>query len=288
MEETDPYLEKKIREFISEDLGFGDITTDSIIDDDVWVTATIVCKEDAVISGLKEAVKIFELLGCIAKPLIKEGSQVKAGTRLIYVEGSGRAVLKGERTALNLLMRMSGIATATWRALSKARRVNSKVRIACTRKTAPGLRYFDKKAVRVGGGDTHRFRLDDCILIKDNHIRIVGSVRKAIEEAKRKTSFTKKIEVEVENLEDALEAAMSGADIIMLDNMRSDEISKFLIELERRELRDKVIIEASGGINEKNIEEYAKIGVDVISIGAITHSVKAIDMSLEIEDVETA
>jgi len=282
----EPYVEERLRSFLDEDLGLGDITTDSTVDEEVWASAIIICKEDAVVAGIEEAAKVFELLGCTAKPLVEDGAQVGAGTPILRLEGWGRAILKGERTALNLLMRMSGIATMTRRVLLKARKVNGRVRIACTRKTAPGLRYFDKKAVVLGGGDPHRFRLDDCVLIKDNHIRLVGSVREAIKRAKSQVSFTKKVEVEAENVDQALEAALSGADIVMLDNMEVGEVRRFLERLEEMGLRDRVVVEASGGINEQNVEEYAKTGVDVISMGSLTHSARAVDMSLEIEEVK--
>jgi nicotinate-nucleotide pyrophosphorylase (carboxylating) len=275
-------IDEKVRTFLSEDLGFGDITTDSIIDEDVQVEARVVCKERAVIAGLKEASKVFTILGCTVKLLVKDGSIVKSGTPVLQVNGFCGAILKGERTALNILMRMSGIATVTESVLSKARKVNPSVRIACTRKTAPGLRYFDKKAVEVGGGDTHRLRLDDCILIKDNHLRIAGSVKDAVKKVKEKVSFTKKIEVEVENIDQAIEAAEAEVDIIMLDNMTTQEILVARQEFEKKDRHKRVLVEASGGINQKNVIEYAKTGVDIISMGSLTHSVKSINLNLEI------
>ena len=179
-------------------------------------------------------------------------------------------------------MRMSGIATVTQSILSKIKKVNPRVRIACTRKTAPGLRYFDKKAVELGGGDTHRLRLDDCILIKDNHLRIAGSVKDAVKKVKEKVSFTKKIEVEVENINQAIEAAEAEVDIIMLDNMTTEEILSIRKEIDKKELKKRVLVEASGGITQKNVIEYAKTGVDIISMGSLTHSVKSINLNLEI------
>ncbi len=274
-------VDEKVREFLLEDIGFGDITTDSIISENLQTEATIFCKADAVVAGLEEASKVFTILGCTVKLLRKDGTPVEAGTPVMKISGSGKAILKGERTALNILMRMSGIATATQKALAEARKVNLHVRVACTRKTAPGLRYFDKKAVELGGGDTHRFRLDDCILIKDNHLKLVGSVKEAVKRAK-KVSFTKKVEVEVENLNQAVEVAEAGADIVMLDNMQPEEILRVLKELERKKLREKVLVEASGGMTEENIKEYAKTGVDIISMGALTHSIRAIDMNLKV------
>jgi nicotinate-nucleotide pyrophosphorylase (carboxylating) len=275
-------VDEKVREFLLEDIGFGDITTDSIISENSLTEAKVFCNEDAVVAGLEEASKVFTILGCTVKLLKKDGASVEAGTPIMQISGYGKAILKGERTALNILIRMSGIATATQKALVEARKVSSCIRVACTRKTAPGLRYFDKKAVELGGGDTHRFRLDDCVLIKDNHLKLVGSVKDAVKRAKERVSFTKKVEVEVENLNQALEASKSGADIVMLDNMQPKEILRVLKKLERKKMREKVLVEASGGITEENIKEYAKTGVDILSMGALTHSIRAIDMNLKV------
>ena len=164
-------IEEKLREFLSEDLGFGDITTDSVIDDGVLACGTILCKEEGVVAGLTEASKVFEIFGCKTQKLLTNGDKVTPQTVVLKIEGPARAILKGERVALNLLMRMTGIATATNRALSLARKVNPKIRVSATRKTTPGFRYFEKKSVKIGGGDTHRLRLDDCILIKNNHLK---------------------------------------------------------------------------------------------------------------------
>lgn len=279
-------IDIRMREFLFEDLGFGDITTDSVIDSNIKVDARVVCREKAVIAGLEEASKVFKILGCTVKLLVKDGSKVESGKPVLHVTGPGEAILKGERTALNILMRMSGIATATNKALSKAKTVNPRIRVACTRKTAPGLRYFDKRGVELGGGDTHRLRLDDCVLIKDNHLRVVGTVKEAIKIAKERVSFTKKIEVEVEDVDQAIEAAEAEADIVMLDNMTPQEILQIIEELEKRELRKKILIEASGGVNLKNVKEYAKTGVDILSMGSLTHSLKAINLNLEIFKID--
>lgn len=274
-------IEDRVRYFLFEDLGFGDITTDAIIKKDLLTDASIICDEEGIVVGLEEASKVFTILGCRVKLLVKDGAKVEPGTSVLHIRGPSKAVLKGERTALNILMRMSGIATVTQMALSKVRKTNPNVRIACTRKTAPGLRYFDKKAVSLGGGDTHRLRLDDCVLIKDNHLKFVGSIKEAVMKAK-KVSFTKKIEVEVETFDQAIEAAEANADIIMLDNMKPKEILGVLKELEKRKLRKKVLVEASGGITLENVAEYSKTGVNIISMGCLTHSVKALDLKLEI------
>jgi len=200
--------------------------------------------------------------------------------------GNARTLLSIERTLLNLLSRMSGIATKTHHLIEKTRKAGYKTRIACTRKVAPGLLYFDKKAVMIGGGDTHRLHLDDMILIKDNHLAIIGGVSKAVEKAREIASFSKKIEIEVSSADQALEAAKARADIIMLDNFSPQKIREAMALLKKKGLRNKVLVEASGGINEQNILEYAATGVDIASLGEITDSVKALDISLEVTRVK--
>jgi nicotinate-nucleotide pyrophosphorylase (carboxylating) len=210
---------------------------------------------------------------------------LKRGTAVLEVTGSARVVLGVERTLLNILMHCSGIATEVRKLVELVRRVNSRVRVAATRKTLPGLRYFEKKAVAIGGGDTHRLSLSDAILIKDNHIKIVGSVEEAVKIAKASASFVHKVEVEVSTPEDAVKAAESGADIIMLDNMKPSEVARVVEELRKRGLRERVLLEVSGGITPDNILEYAKLDVDVISCGYITISSRAVDMSLDVVEV---
>jgi nicotinate-nucleotide pyrophosphorylase (carboxylating) len=177
---------------------------------------------------------------------------------------------------------MSGVATETNKMVKEARKANQKIRVAATRKTQPGFRIFDKKAVKSGGGDTHRLRLDDAVLIKDNHLKITGSISEAVQLARKKVSFTKKIEVEASSAEEALEAAEARADIVLLDNMIPQEVSKVIKILKERQVRSRVFLEASGGIKSENIKAYSETGIDAISIGWITHSAKNIDFSLEI------
>ena len=275
-------LTLKILEFIREDLGSEDITTDSIIDNEIEVKAKIICYEEAVISGVEEAVLTFNMLKCSAQGLIKDGDSVEADTEIIKVSGKARSILKAERTALNILGRMSGVATETNKLVKEAKQVNKKIRVAATRKTLPGLRIFDKKAVKAGGGDTHRFQLDDAVLIKDNHLKITGSISTTIKLARKNVSFTKKIEVEVSSAEEALEAVEAGVDIILLDNMVPQEISKIITILREKQLRKGVFLEASGGIKIENIRMYSETGVDAVSLGVITHSAKNIDFGLEI------
>jgi nicotinate-nucleotide pyrophosphorylase (carboxylating) len=201
------------------------------------------------------------------------------------ISGNAQTILSAERTMLNLLSRMSGIATATRRLAEKLRKANATAKIAATRKTAPGLGYFDKKAVLIGGGDPHRLRLDDMILVKDNHIAIAGSVETAVKKAKA-ASFSKKIEVEVASATDALKAAEAGADIIMLDNFSPKQIREAVEALKKAGFFGKILVEVSGGITEQNLLEYASAQVDTISMGAITHSAKALDISLEVTAVK--
>ncbi|MBS7604709.1 carboxylating nicotinate-nucleotide diphosphorylase [Candidatus Bathyarchaeota archaeon] len=279
-------MREKLRNFLEEDIGLGDITTEAIIPSGIKVHAQIVVKEPAVVAGLNEAKMIFEIVGAKFLPNVREGEEVQPGTSIAEVEGDGRSILLAERTALNLLSRMSGIATETRKLVRKVRDAGLNVRIAATRKTAPGLRYFDKRAVIIGGGDPHRFRLDDQILIKDNHIAIAGSLEEALKRALSYASFSKKIEVEAKTVDDAIRAAELGADIIMLDNMSVKEVQKVINSLRELGFRDKVLIEVSGEITENNILDYARTGPDIISVGAITHSVKSIDMSLEVIKVE--
>ena len=275
-------LNPKILEFLHEDLGSGDITTDSIIDAGKYVNAKIVCKDRAIISGVEESILTFNILKCSAQALVKDGDIVKSNTDIIKIHGKARSILKAERTSLNILGRMSGIATETNKLVEEAKKVNRNIRVAATRKTLPGFRIFDKKAVKTGGGDTHRFRLDDAVLIKDNHLKITGSIASTIKLARKKISFIKKIEVEASTVEEVLEAAEAGADIVLLDNMIPKEVSKVITILKERQLRKKVFLEASGGIRAENIVAYSKTGVDVVSLGAITHSVKNIDFGLDI------
>ena len=278
-------LRERLMDFLREDTGMGDLTTEAVVPAEVRVEAHIVVNEPAVIAGLYETSILFEIVEAEFKAEVEDGAEVSAGTVIAEINGSGRAILSAERTALNILMRMSGIATITRKLVSMIRREGLDVRVAATRKTVPGLRYFDKRAVAIGGGDTHRFRLDDAILIKDNHISIVGGVDEAIRRARSAISFSKKLEVEVKTVREALEAAKAGADIIMLDNMSVGEVEEAIRSLRDEGLRDRVLIEVSGGIDEGNILEYARLKPDVISLGFLTHSVRAVDMSLEVKRV---
>lgn len=279
-------LEEKLRSILTEDLGKGDVTTMLLIPADSTAEAEVIARESGVIAGVEEAEVLAESLGLKVKNLVSDGEEVKTGKVLMKISGKTRTILAAERTILNILSRMSGVATATRKLVNKLKRRKLKTRVACTRKVAPGLLYFDKKAVLIGGGDTHRLCLDDMILIKDNHIAVVGSVEKAVKTAREKVSFSKKIEVEVTRVEDVLKAAKAGADIIMLDNFHPKQIEKAVKTLKKSGFYGKVLLEASGGITAKNILEFASTGVDVVSLGEITHSVKALNISLEITKTE--
>ncbi|HWY28212.1 MAG TPA: carboxylating nicotinate-nucleotide diphosphorylase, partial [Candidatus Sulfotelmatobacter sp.] len=276
-------IEEALRKFLDEDIGHGDITTDALLDPAARATGKVVCKERAVIAGLSESITLLKLLSCEGKPKVRDGQEVPAGTIILEANGSGSALLKVERVLLNLLSHMSGVATATAELVNIAKQNGGSTRVACTRKTLPGLRYFEKRAVELAGGDTHRLRLDDAVLIKDNHLALAGSITESVRKAKAKVSFTKKIEVEATTPEQAVEAALAGADIVLLDNMTLQEVRKSVSSLEAKKLRDRLLVEVSGGITRENLAGYVKTGVDVISVGSITHSAKAIDMSLELQ-----
>jgi nicotinate-nucleotide pyrophosphorylase (carboxylating) len=280
-------IEESLRSFLDEDIGYGDITTELLIGKATEASAKITCKERAVVAGVDEALLLLKLVGCKGTSKISDGQNVRADTTILSVQGPARALLGVERTLLNLLSHMSGVATATADLVTIAKKEShGRVRVACTRKTLPGLRYFQKRAVELGGGDTHRLRLDDAVLIKDNHLALTGSVKETVRKAKAKASFTKKVEVEVTSSDKAVEAAEAGADIMLLDNMTPQQVKESVASLKNKHLRDHVLIEASGGINRENLASYAKTGVDVISVGAITHSARAIDMSLELHAVQ--
>ena len=266
---------KELLRFLAEDLGKGDIS--SALLPRKKINAKIITRQNALIAGVKYAKEIFELKGCKVRILKKDGSKVKRDQVILEISGTPQGILSCERTALNLLSRMSGIATKTNLLVKKI--PNRKTKLYATRKTAPGLRFFDKEAVAIGGGKKHRMSLDQMVVLKDNHLAVGKSLEELIKNAKRKH---KKIEVEVDNQKDAILAARAGVNIIMLDNFTPKNISKTISELKKLGLRNKLKLEASGGINERNISNFAKTGVDMISVGAITNSVSGIDLSLEV------
>jgi nicotinate-nucleotide pyrophosphorylase (carboxylating) len=265
-----------IDRFLREDLGKkGDITSDILFTEET-VQARILAKEDGVVAGIEEAVQVFQKTGATATALVHDGDQVKKGTFVLEINGPARAILKGERLALNIISRMSGIATETKKLVTLCQKINPKVTIAATRKTTPGFRAFEKKAVVIGGGESHRYGLYDAVLIKDNHLKVIGSVQEAIKRAQQKHSA---IEIEVEHESDALTAARMNVTVIMLDNL--DPMTGKRIAGKIRQINPHIVIEVSGGITVENIEKYASFA-DRISLGCLTHSVKSKDFSLEI------
>jgi nicotinate-nucleotide pyrophosphorylase (carboxylating) len=273
-------LEEKLAQILAEDIGQGDVTATAVIPAGLQVEAEVIAKEDGVAAGIEEATVLAQYLGLRFKAKVSDGQEIENKQVLMEISGDAQTLLSVERTLLNVLSRMSGIATKTRKLTQKIASINSKTKIAATRKSAPGMLYFDKKAVLIGGGDVHRLHLDDMVLIKDNHLAIIGSVEEAVKLAKQNTSFSKKIEVEVTSKTDAELAAKAGADIIMLDNFSPTQVKKAAELLSEAGFSGK--LEVSGGITEQTILDYAKTQVDIISLGELTHSVKALDISLEI------
>ena len=260
-----------VRGWLAEDVGAGDATSNAVIDDDAVCTAQILAKEPGVVAGLRAVAAVFEALGARLEPLAADGDHVDPGP-IARVEGPARAVLTGERLALNLLGRLSGIATLTRRYVESVDGTGA--RILDTRKTAPGLRDLEKEAVRAGGATNHRFGLDDGVLIKDNHLRLAPSIADAVRRA-RSTGLP--VEVECDTLAQVGEALAAGADRILLDNMTPDELRAAVsLAAGRTEL------EASGGVSLETVRAVAETGVDFVSVGALTHSARALDVSLEV------
>jgi len=268
---------KKLLQFLSEDIQRGDVT--SALLSNQKIKAKIISREQGIIAGVGFARSIFQLKGCTVRIFKKDGSRLKPNQTVLQVSGNAKSILSCERTALNLLSRMSGIATQTNYLVSQIKKYSKKTNLYSTRKTAPGLRYFDKEAVVIGGGHKHRMALDDMIMIKDNHLLLSNSMEDIIKKAQKKH---RRVEVEVENQRDAILAAKYGTAIVMLDNFSPAQIKKTITALQKKKLRNKVKLEASGGVNSKNIGAYAKTGIDMISVGSITNSVKGLDLSLEV------
>ena len=274
----DPTLEL-IDLALREDLAQGDITSEATVPADRQATAVMLAKQNGVISGLETAQAVFARVDPTVdfEPLVTDGDRVTSGTELARIKGNARSILSAERTALNLIQRLSGIATITAEYVAKVDGTGASV--IDTRKTTPGMRYLEKTAVRHGGGSNHRFNLGDAILIKDNHLAAIGgshSVRDAVTAAKRRAPHTSRVEVEVVDLAGVREALDAHADIIMLDNMSPDEMREAVKLVDGRAL-----VEASGGITLETIRDVAETGVDLISAGALTHSAPSLDISLD-------
>jgi nicotinate-nucleotide pyrophosphorylase (carboxylating) len=267
-------LERAFRE----DMPMGDITTDCTVPLNESSRAFLITKQEGVVCGMEIAMEAFKMLDPNVRltPLVQDGDFVEIKTRILEIEGNSRALLKAERTALNLLQRLSGIASITRLYVEKI--IGYKAKVVDTRKTTAGLRLFEKYAVRTGGGTNHRFSLSDGVLIKDNHIKAAGGISKAVQAAREAIPHTVKIEVETETLQQVQEALDSGADIIMLDNMTPEKMTE-AVSL----IAGKAITEASGNITLETIQKVAATGVDIISAGALTHSVMAMDISMRFE-----
>ncbi len=268
------FVRKKLLEFLEEDIGHQDITTDSL-DTDRYIEAYMIAKEEGVLAGIEFAKEVYNLVGdCKLENFVKDGVSIKKGDILAIVYGSGKSILKAERLSLNIVQRLSGIATLTNKYVEKIK--DTGVRLLDTRKTTPGFRAFEKYAVKVGGGDNHRFALYDMVMIKDNHIALAGSITEAVNQIKKKVSPMVKIEVEVSSFEQLEEALKNPVDVIMLDNMSATDVKKAVKLIDKSKL-----VEVSGNITVENIRDYALAGPDFISTGAVIHSAKWLDISLK-------
>jgi nicotinate-nucleotide pyrophosphorylase (carboxylating) len=263
---------------LKEDMGSGDITTDNLVDPDLEGKGIIIAKEPFVIAGLDVAGQVFKYLNAnvIFIPVYSDGDFVKQGETIAAVEGNLRALLSGERTALNFLQRLSGIATCVRSYADELK--NKRVRLVDTRKTAPGWRVLEKYAVRVGGAHNHRMGLYDGVLIKDNHIAACGGIKKAVDRIRTRVSHLVKIEVEVSSLDQVKDALTAGAEVIMLDNMSMEQIKEASAFINK-----KALVEVSGNVTKSGLNSLADAGVDIISVGALTHSARCVDMSMRIE-----
>lgn len=280
------HLRNSLLYFLQEDVGIEDITSNNLVNFNKPVKADIIYKSDfmGILCGTEEIEMLFDICNCNSKFIKSDGMSISSKEKIMEINGKAKDILKAERIALNLLMRMSGIATLTRRFVDIVNQIDHSISIASTRKTVPGLRLFDKKAVVIGGGISHRIRLDDMIMIKDNHIVVDKSIRKIISSIRARIGSSKNIECEVKNENEAIEAIESGASIIMLDNFSVLDAKKTILKIIKMGLRDQVKIEISGGINLQNVIDYAKLKPDIISIGYLTHSVPSLDFSLKIRN----
>ncbi len=278
-------MDRIIEYMLEEDEGFGDITSNAVVEKDKEVNAYIISKDEGILAGMDIIREVLEEYRIKVTFWLNDGCEISKNDLIMSMKGDARTILLLERTVLNLSMRMSGVATAANYYANLVKDYD--VRIAGTRKTSPAIAKFDKFALKLGGADTHRFSLDDMVLIKDNHIAVCDSPLDALLKAKENTSFSKKIEIEVETLEDAIKCVENKADIVMLDNMSGEEVKEVIDELEKLKIRQNSLIEVSGGITEDNIMDYVEYGVDIISIGALTHSSRSLNFSLKIESSES-
>ncbi len=274
------HLKTVLSFYLKEDIGVGDITSCNLPGSEKKVVSRIVAREGCVVSGTRVIPHLFSLLGkdTEVKVFVRDGDIVKEGTAILEIRGPALTILKGERVALNILQRLSGISTLTRRMVKKLE--GTKTKLSDTRKTTPGMRLLEKYAVRVGGGVNHRMGLFDAVIVKDNHIKVAGSIKKAVEKIRKSVPFTCKVEVEAKTLQQVEEALMSGADIIMLDNMDLDSLRKAVSIIGKRAIK-----EASGNVTPDNIRDVAETGVDYISSGFITHHAVWIDMSMDVTEI---
>ena len=273
-------LDTEIERFLQEDISNGDITSDLFIDSNSISDAQILSREPGLLSGRNELTQIFDYFNIKSNWSFQDGEYFDSNTRIVKLNGSSKSLLLSERVSLNLLGHMSGIATSTNHAVTITKKISPNTNISATRKTLPGLRKYEKYSVIVGGGLPHRYDLNEMILIKDNHNKLITNLKESVNTARDKIDSNKKIELEVDSLESALNAVDLNVDIILLDNMTPEDISKFILKL--KQISEPPLTEASGGINFSNLESYASTQVDIISMGALTHSSKSIDFSLQI------
>lgn len=270
------YVEEHIKKALMEDIGYEDITTENLAEETDIISAELNTRNDGILCGINVFKQVFEILSdkIDIKLYYKDGNEIKKGDKIADIKGPARYILMGERLALNYIQRMSGIATETQKYRNAIKPYKAK--IADTRKTTPNFRVFEKYAVQVGGGALHRFNLSDCAMIKDNHIKLAGSITNAVKKLREKISFTHKIEVECDTFEQVKEALESGADIIMLDNMDIETMKKSVVLI-----NSKAIIEASGNVNLNTINSIASCGVDIISSSAIVAKAPTLDLALD-------
>lgn len=279
---TDPMIQAKldaaIRAALEEDMPFGDVSTTAVMPEPRPGRVQLIAKQDGVIAGLGVFARVFALIdpAVTVDALVSDGDEVKSGQHLATVQGDVRVLLEGERVALNYLQRMSGVATYTHRIVAALAAAGASTRLVCTRKTTPGLRLFEREAVRMGGGHLHRYGLSDAVMLKDNHIDAAGGIKPAVAAARATAPFTAKVEVECESLDMVREAVEAGADIIMLDNMDHAAMAEAIDLIDGR-----ATTEASGNVTAENVTAYADLGVDIVSCGALTHSAGILDLSLK-------
>ena len=279
---TDPMIQAKmdaaIRAALEEDMPFGDVSTTAVMPEPRPGRVQLIAKQDGVIAGLGVFARVFALIdpAVTVDALVSDGDEVKSGQHLATVRGDVRVLLEGERVALNYLQRMSGVATYTHRIVAALAAAGASTCLACTRKTTPGLRLFEREAVRMGGGHLHRYGLSDAVMLKDNHIDAAGGIKPAVAAARATAPFTAKVEVECESLDMVREAVEAGADIIMLDNMDHAAMAEAIDLIDGR-----ATTEASGNVTAENVTAYADLSVDIVSCGALTHSAGILDLSLK-------